>query len=210
MADMQRILIHVCCAPCLVHPLAQLREEAEVHGFWYNPNIHPYTEYAMRRDTVFQYAEAENLPLIVWDRYELEDFIRSVVHRESNRCRFCYSLRLDATAIVARHGNFDAFTSTLLYSRHQEHDLIAEIGSEAGRRSGVPFLYRDFRSGWKDGIERSKELGLYRQQYCGCIYSERDRYAPPIQRGSNSTRFERTSTGPEPPTREASPQTDEV
>ncbi len=178
MSEKQRILIHICCGPCLVYPLTILRQEALVHGFWYNPNIHPYTEYTKRRDSLLQYAQAEDLPMIVWDRYELERFLRSVALRESERCRFCYSLRLEATASAARHGKFDAFTSTLLYSRYQDHAMIRAIGEEAAQRAGLLFLYRDFRDGWQEGIKRSKELNLYRQQYCGCIYSERDRYAP--------------------------------
>jgi predicted adenine nucleotide alpha hydrolase (AANH) superfamily ATPase len=99
-----------------------------------------------------------------------------VVFREAERCRFCYHLRLFAAARAAKEGKFDAFTSSLLYSKYQKHELIREIGEQAALEAGLPFYYEDFRQGWQAGQARSKELGLYRQQYCGCIYSERERY----------------------------------
>jgi len=103
-------------------------------------------------------------------------FLRQVVFRESQRCHYCYHLRLHAAARLAKKSRMSAFTTTLLYSKHQKHDLVREIGEEASRRYGVAFLYRDFREGWQEGIEKSKELGLYRQLYCGCIYSEQERF----------------------------------
>ncbi|RLB05237.1 MAG: hypothetical protein DRG50_07620 [Deltaproteobacteria bacterium] len=172
-----RTMIHVCCANCLIYPLKVLREEGvEVMGFFYNPNIHPYQEYRRRLDTVREYTKKVGLKMIYRDEYDLEGFLRGVVFREGERCRFCYHLRLEATAQVAARGKFDTFTSTLLYSKHQNHQLIQEIGKTLAKRYGVEFLYRDFRDGWREGIEVSKALGLYRQQYCGCIYSEKERY----------------------------------
>ena len=96
--------------------------------------------------------------------------------REEDRCSFCYHDRLKTTATIARHGKFDYFTSTLLQSKFQQHDMIHSIGESLGKSHDVPFLYRDFREGWKEGVETSKQLNLYRQQYCGCIYSEKERY----------------------------------
>ena len=172
-----KILLHLCCGPCTIYPLRVLREEgAEVHGFFYNPNIHPYQEWQRRRQTLADYAAAVSLPLTVPPGYDLEDFLRQVVYRETQRCRFCYALRLQATARLAKERDFDAFSSTLLYSRYQQHDRIREIGSQIGQELGIPFYYADFRLGWQEGIEASKRLGMYRQQYCGCIYSEKDRY----------------------------------
>jgi predicted adenine nucleotide alpha hydrolase (AANH) superfamily ATPase len=115
--------------------------------------------------------------MIYEDRYELEDFLRSVVFREGDRCRICYHRRLKAAAAVAKKGKFDAFTTTLLGSKHQEHELIKEIGFALGKEKGVPFHYTDFREGWAKGGELSRALGLYRQNYCGCIYSEKERFA---------------------------------
>jgi predicted adenine nucleotide alpha hydrolase (AANH) superfamily ATPase len=106
----------------------------------------------------------------------MEDFIQNVVFRESERCNYCYHDRLRSTALLARRGKFDYFSTTLLYSKHQKHDLIRSIGESIAKSTDIPFLYQDFREGWKEGIEGSKQMGLYRQQYCGCIYSEKERF----------------------------------
>ncbi len=148
----------------------------ELRGFWFNPNIHPFQEYAKRREAVEQYGKMADVPMIWRDEYRLQDFLRMVAYREAERCRLCLRLRLAAAANVAKRGRFGYFTTSLLYSKRQQHDLIAEIGESVGKEAGVKFLYRDFRSGWKEGITRSKEAGLYRQQYCGCIYSEKERF----------------------------------
>lgn len=172
-----KILIHICCAPCSIYPVRILREDhADVMGFFFRDNIHPYTECLRRQETLTDYAEKINLKLIIPDGYDVEGFLRNVVFREENRCRFCYHARLEATAQLARRGKFDAFTTTLLYSKFQKHDLIRSLGDAVGRSVGIPFYYQDFRSGWKEGVTTSKDLGMYRQPYCGCIYSEKERY----------------------------------
>ena len=158
-------------------PVQTLGEKGfDVMGFFYRHNIHPYTECLKRQDTLRQYAESTGFRVIYQDGYDMEGFIRNVVFRESDRCSYCYHDRLRSTAMVAKKGKFDYFTTTLLYSKFQKHDLIKSIGEAVGRSTGVPFYYLDFREGWKDGIAQSKEMGMYRQQYCGCIYSEKDRY----------------------------------
>jgi predicted adenine nucleotide alpha hydrolase (AANH) superfamily ATPase len=172
-----KALIHICCANCLIYPLKTLREEGwDCMGFFYNPNIHPYQEYQRRLAAVQAYEKEAAIRVIYRDEYDLEQFLRGVAFREDERCRFCYHLRLEAAAQVAKRGKFDAFTSTLLHSKHQDHELIKTIGETVGKEQGVKFLYQDFRDGWKEGIEESKTLGLYRQSYCGCIYSEKERY----------------------------------
>lgn len=177
-----RILLHTCCGPCALYPLRTLRAAGhDVTGFFYNPNIHPYQEYVLRRDAVVQMAEQESLPLAMRDDYDLELFLASVADAPEKRCRFCYASRLRATAHVAVQQGFDAFTASLLYSRYQKHDEIRELGEQIGREYGVAFHYEDFRPGWQEGIRLSKELGLYRQQYCGCIYSEKDRYLAKVK-----------------------------
>jgi predicted adenine nucleotide alpha hydrolase (AANH) superfamily ATPase len=175
-----KILLHICCAPCTVYPVESLSGSGhQVRGFFYNPNIHPYQEFLRRGAALEDYADKTGLP-IIWDRsYHLEEFLRQVVFREQERCRFCYYLRLKATARVARGGKFDAFTSTLLYSKFQNHEMIREVAKQVGQEVGTPFFYVDFRQGWSAGMAKSKQMGLYRQQYCGCVFSERDRYLHP-------------------------------
>ena len=116
------------------------------------------------------------MELLIKDSYELENFLRGALNEPDLRCRFCYRLRLEATAREAAAGKFDAFTSTLLISKHQRHELIKTIAQEAARKFGVDFYYQDFRRGYYQGHKRARELGIYRQKYCGCVFSERDRY----------------------------------
>jgi len=175
-----KILLHICCGPCAIYPVDVLRKNGlEVMGFFYRHNIHPFTECMKREEALRQYADQVNLRVIYQQGYDLEGFLRNMVFRETRRCRICYHERMKAAAHIARRGKFDYFTSTLLYSKHQSHEMIREIGESVGKRMGVPFYYADFREGWKHGIEESKALGLYRQQYCGCIYSEKERYYSP-------------------------------
>lgn len=175
-----KTLLHMCCGPCAIMPVRELQSEGQtVMGFFYRHNIHPYTECLKREDSLRAYAEKANLKIIYQEGYELEKWLQNVVHREASRCKLCYYDRLRTTALLAKRGNFDGFSSTLLYSKHQRHDTIRSMGESIAAEVGVPFLYRDFRSGWRDGIENSKKMGLYRQQYCGCIYSEKDRYCTP-------------------------------
>lgn len=172
-----KLLLHTCCGPCTIYPLEKIREEGfEVMGYFYNPNIHPYTEWTRRKETLEQYLRDQDLKLLADDDYPLEEFLRSVVHREAKRCAYCYALRLRRAAGIAKKGKFDCFSTTLLVSPFQKHDLIREIGEAIGEETGVPFYYRDFRPGYKDAAALSKEMGMYRQQYCGCIYSEKERY----------------------------------
>ena len=172
-----KILLHICCAPCAIYTVKTLDQQGfDVMGFFYKHNIHPYTECMKRKETLQAYAERTNFKVIYQDGYDLEGFIRNVVFRESNRCSYCYHDRLRSTALVAKRGKFDCFTSTLLYSKFQKHEEIKSIGKSVGKSVGVRFYYHDFREGWKQGIEESKRLGMYRQQYCGCIYSEKERY----------------------------------
>lgn len=172
-----KLLVHICCGPCSIYPLRQVvGDRMEVWGFFYNPNIHPYTEYCKRLEAVRVLAEKMDLKVIYRDEYDLEGFIRNTINDVDGRCRYCYMSRLEATAEAARKEGFDYFSSSLLYSRYQDHDSVKRMGRSIGKKIGVDFLYEDFRAGWRDGIRESKEMGLYRQQYCGCIFSEKERY----------------------------------
>jgi len=173
-----RILLHICCAPCTIYPLKIFREERlEVTGCFYNPNIHPFREYRRRLETLENFAGEENLALMIHPEYEMEAFLRRVVYREEDRCRHCYEMRLRHTAAAAREGNYDGFSTTLLYSKYQKHELIRSVGEKMAEEYAVPFYYRDFRRGWEEGVRVSRERAMYRQPYCGCIYSEKERYA---------------------------------
>jgi len=175
------LLLHICCAPCAVYSLDALRAEGlGVVGLFYNPNIHPLAEYRRRLDTLETYAEEAGLALRVEPGWPVEDWLRSVSGHEAapgrERCRYCYRVRLEHAARLCAELMLPRFSTTLLYSKYQQHDWIIEEGERAAEICGVEFLYRDLRAGWKEGVRRSKELGMYRQQYCGCLLSERERY----------------------------------
>ncbi len=175
-----RVLLHICCANCAITPLERLKEKGdEVTGYFFNPNIHPYQEYQKRLDALKQYSEKVGLNVIYRDEYLLEEFLRNVSHQVKERCRYCYEMRLEATAREAKKRAFDGFSTTLLQSSHQNHALIKETGERIAQKVGIPFYYEDFRQGWRKGVEVSKAMGLYRQQYCGCIYSEKERFLKP-------------------------------
>jgi epoxyqueuosine reductase len=173
------ILLHTCCGPCALYPLLRLRAAAHtVTGFFFNHNIHPFQEYVRRLEAAQRMADETSMTLMVRDDYDLEGFLANVAAEPAKRCGYCYASRLRAAAAAAAEHGFEAFTTSLLYSRHQRHEEIRIHGEQAGREFGVAFFYEDFRIGWQEGIRLSKEVGLYRQQYCGCIYSEKERYAP--------------------------------
>ena len=171
-----KILIHICCAPCFAAPYFHLKDNFRIFGFWFNPNIHPFLEYQKRLKTLQDFVEKEDIQMIYKDEYNLEEFLRKAAFRENIRCQSCYYDRLKYAVIVAKKGNFDFFTTTLLYSKFQKHEMIKEICESLAIEYKINFLYQDFREFWKEGIEISKESGMYRQQYCGCIFSERDRF----------------------------------
>lgn len=178
-----KVLLHTCCAPCATYPLQSLQAQGrEVTALWYNPNIHPWLEHERRRNCLAEYAGAVKVPVIWWPQYEVALFLRAVSGHEGDRCRVCYEMRLEVTAGVAWDLGFDAISTTLLISPFQKHDLIAEVGREAAERHRVGFLHEDFRRGWSERGRMVREMGLYRQQYCGCLYSEYERYAgkPPV------------------------------
>jgi predicted adenine nucleotide alpha hydrolase (AANH) superfamily ATPase len=144
--------------------------------FWYNPNIHPFTEYKSRRDTLIQYAASQNLEAEMIDEYGLRSFLRGAVMEKPGRCDFCYRLRLEKTAAYAAENGFDAFGTSLLISPYQNHEAIRRLGGELAVQYGLVFLYRDFRPRFREGQARARSLGLYMQKYCGCIFSEEERY----------------------------------
>ena len=170
-------LLHICCAPCANQCIATLRNEGfETTGFWYNPNIHPFTEYRSRRNCLRDYAAEIGLPLIEKNDYALRPFVREVAEDIDHRCVKCYEMRLFETAKTAKEQGFDSFTSSLFISPYQNHELMKEVAERAAETYGVSFLYRDFRPVFKDGQAYAREKEFYMQKYCGCVFSEEERY----------------------------------
>ena len=178
-----RVLMHTCCAPCSLSCIGFLRaEDIEPTAFWYNPNIHPWKEYQARRDCLLEFAPTVDMEVRVQEEYGLRDFVTNVAHDIDHRCTYCYSCRLEGTAKYAAEHGFSQFTTTLLASPYQKQDLIVALAKRYAKQYGVEFLYRDFRPNFRAGNQRARELGFYMQKYCGCIFSEADRYQKQIDR----------------------------
>lgn len=174
-----KVLLHICCANCAIFPVKVLREANDhVTGFFYNPNIHPYTEFRKRMDAVKDYAKATILDVLYHDEYGLEDFLAQVAQEPASRCAYCYETRLRRTAEFAVANGYDAFSTSMLASPYQDHEAIRAFGRELGELFNIAFLYEDFRIGWPTALKTSRALHLYRHGYCGCIYSEKDSFYP--------------------------------
>ena len=172
------VLIHCCCAHCTAYTLEYWRQQGyEATVFWYNPNIHPYLEHKSRLSAIKSLSQTLKFPLVISDGYDIAEYFRRVVGHEAERCRFCFDLRLSETAKKARELGFTTFTSTLLISPHQKHELIKGVGDKVARNTEIEFLYADLRKRYSDSRHITKPLDLYRQQYCGCLYSEWERYS---------------------------------
>ena len=171
------ILLHVCCGPCLVYPARVLEGEGtDFTCYFFNPNIHPYREFKKRLTSFIDLADSRNYNYIIDRDYGLKMFLRQVVFNEEQRCKFCYQMRLGNAATLAVEKGFSGFSSTLLYSTYQNHSLIKTQAARAAELHSIPFVYQDFRVGWQQGIDESKACNLYRQSYCGCLFSEQERY----------------------------------
>ena len=177
--EKRAIVVHICCAPCLATPLPKIREGFQTVGFFYNPNIQPFQEYRKRLETVRDFSQDEGLPVIYKDDYDPERFMKGVVGagmEYRTRCAYCYEDRLETTAKVAKELGFTIFTTSLLSSPHQIHEKVHEIGEKVAEKYGLEFLYYDERSSYKAGVDSVRQRELYVQNYCGCLFSERDRY----------------------------------
>jgi hypothetical protein len=183
----KRLLLHACCAPCALHPVQELAQDWQVTLYYVNPNVHPRWEWAKRRDQLIGFFKSAGFKVASVD-YEPHSWSSRVLSGSADlrpeRCRRCYALRLDATAAYASKHGFDAFSSTLLVSPYQDHGGVIEAGNAAADLHHIPFVARDFREGYKWGVGRSKQLRMYRQNYCGCVLSL-------IERGQRQRRAER-------------------
>lgn len=174
---MTDVLLHVCCGPCSIYPLSSLREQGyTVTAHFYNPNIHPFREFRKRFETLKNYLQEISVPLLAEEEYGLTGFIRKIAFNEQTKCTLCYTMRLEHVVKTATSHGFQSFTTTLLYSKYQRHKILVKICEDFAKQYGISFLYQDFREGWQDGIDKSIEYQMYRQPYCGCIYSEQERY----------------------------------
>lgn len=173
-----KLLLHTCCAPCSVYCIDYLRNQnIEPTVYWYNPNIHPYTEYKARRDCLKEYTKSINAEAIFAEEYGLQTFCQNVINNLENRCTdYCYRVRIEKTIQYAKQHGYDTFTSTLFVSPYQKHEKLKQICEELAQKHNINFLYIDFRPGFRQGQAKARELGLYMQKYCGCIFSEEMRY----------------------------------
>ena len=173
-----KLLLHTCCAPCSVYCIDSLRkEEIEPTVYWFNPNIHPYMEYKSRRDCLKEYTKNINVKAIFEENYGLDEFCKNVIGDLQNRClNYCYKVRLEQTAKYAKEHGYTHFSTTLLVSPYQNHEGLIKVANEMAEKYNVEFLYRDFRVGFREGQAKARELGLYMQKYCGCVFSEEMRY----------------------------------
>lgn len=188
---MANLLLHTCCGPCATYTVEHWRGEGlEVAALWYNPNIHPLGEHLKRRQGMEALARALELPLTIGEG-QVADYFRLVGRDRIGRCAHCFRLRLGETARTARDEGFDAFSTTLLISPYQKHDLLWEVAEEASRQHGIRFLYRDLRPGYPESRRLAREHGLYRQNYCGCIYSLQERLAGGTVRDEGALRIAR-------------------
>ena len=171
------ILLHVCCGPCLVYPARILEGEGtDFTCYFFNPNIHPYREFKQRLNSFIELADSRNYNYLIDREYGLKMFLRKVVFNEDQRCNICYQMRLGNAARLAAEQGYSGFSTTLLYSVYQNHELIKKQAAQASESLSIPFVYHDFRVGWQQGIDESKACNLYRQSYCGCLFSEQERY----------------------------------
>jgi len=170
------VLLHTCCAPCLTYSAKVFQEKYnKVTALWFNPNIHPFKEYERRFKALEEYENKTEMDIIYIDDYKLESFIEKAMKKDP-RCEFCYELRLGKTAEVAADQDFDSFSTTLTISPYQDHELIKEVGKKIGEEKGIQFIYKDMRDGFSEHHKLANEMDLYKQGYCGCIFSEKERY----------------------------------
>jgi hypothetical protein len=171
------ILLHICCAPCATATIDYWRADGEqVAGTFFNPNIHPLEEHDRRYASLLDYARRSEIELVGEPRYDVTRWLRQVTGNEEKgrRCRICIRERMLHTARIAAEGRLQGFSTSLLISPWQDHELIREAGESAARSTGVPFLYRDLRGQYRRSREMSRAAGLYMQKYCGCIFSEEE------------------------------------
>lgn len=173
------LLLHICCGPCSLFVIDDLRKalpDVRLQGFFANPNIHPEEELTRRQESTRQACAIKNVPLVVLPDFD-QDAWANFAGSAKERCEMCYQRRLETTARYAAEHGYTHFTTTLLVSPYQNQEAICRIGEAMAAQYGVSFYYRDFRPGFRLGQQEARDLGLYRQKYCGCIKSLEEREA---------------------------------
>ena len=170
-----RLLLHICCGPCSLKVIDKIRENVycNIQGYYYNPNIHPKSEFARRLYSASQACAVKRIALNISDEYDIASWL-AFNEKKGDRCEMCYRRRIEATAKFAAENGFTHFTTTLLVSPYQNHDLLIEICKEMAEKYGVEFYYDDFRIVYREGQKEAQALGMYRQKYCGCVLSFED------------------------------------
>lgn len=172
-----KLLLHTCCAPCLIYPLEELRKNGfKVTGLFYNPNISPQDEYNRRLSAASDYSKKTKFDLIV-HKNDCQNYLNLVAENKEKpaRCNICWRMRLKEAARFAKDNGFDGFSTTLLSSPYQDQDLLKVTGEEVAEEADIEFYFKDFRGGFKYAQEKAQKENLYRQKYCGCSYSELER-----------------------------------
>ena len=211
-----KILLHVCCSNCAIYPFKLLRSDKQnVTGLWFNPNIHPFEEYDLRLKSLKRLAGDWNVDMEFIEDYRPEEYFRlfglnetdTIISGDDNkvdraltsappfpeRCRSCYALRLEKTADEAQKSGFHAFSTTLLISPYQDFKLISNTGKALSEKYNIEFYLQDFRPFFRDAMNSAKEMGLYRQKYCGCIFSKRERLTKKGSKGQRDKGTEKRS-----------------
>ena len=170
---MNKLLVHICCCHCAAFTLRHFAEKFAVDAFWYNPNIAPNDEYNMRLAAMRSYASACKIPLIEDDEHDYNDYI-SRQYKASERCEYCLHYRLSAAARYAKSNGYDAFSTSLLISPHQKHNLLKSAGQQVSLEIGLPFVYEDLRKHYSKSRAITRSLELYVQRYCGCLLSKNE------------------------------------
>lgn len=171
------LLLHICCACCLCAPLGELRREGfKVTGFFYNPNIHPFLEFRKRIKALRVFQESDPIPVIYHEDYGLREYLKKVDYEGNDRCFDCYAMRLRYVVDYAKQNNFHGFTSTMLFSIYQNHDQLKVLSENLSKEYGIDFIYRDYRHLSDCSHEMARKKMIYRQGYCGCVFSEYERY----------------------------------
>jgi len=175
-----KMLLHICCAPCSTHVIDILKADYDLDGYFYNPNIHPESEYKLREKEVQRYADSNNIK-IIREEYDAERWFELTegmgdLPEGDRRCDICFEMRLERTAKYAKENGYDIIATTLSISPHKNAKKINEIGTKVAEKYHIKFLEADFKKkgGFERSIQMSKQFGLYRQSYCGCIFSKKE------------------------------------